>query len=307
MCFLTVCLSHSDPVTWNQYLAWTMLWYKKYQYRGNWIKHIYPGADLRGKSEHLILLCGWWYIPNRWYTEQGLSALSPPSICSLWQAFYQWLTKMQHVPLKVPRKLQLKLFLLQKVLLLTFKGLLSRENYRGCVISKHTVLEKSQKLSNKIRQTYPILNTHRKVSILWYLNTAVYADMIWLWRWYKWGVKDVFMILKWGCVVFMMRLNDEEEVCVREREKGGSRVIRGGREVSAGAPKKAKKAKKAKSGNNLTSVSLLMVQAMMQMIAFLQVCVSFSCWKGPILQVYKTHQAVPFLPSSSNIFWVLGQ
>ena len=38
-----------------------------------------------------------------------------------------------------------------------------------------------------------------------------------------------------------------------------------------------KKAKKAKSGNNLTSVSLLMVQAMMQMIAFLQVCVSFSC------------------------------
>ena len=214
-----------------------MLWYKKYQYRGNWIKHIYPGADLRGKSEHLILLCGWWYIPNRWYTEQGLSALSPPSICSLWQAFYQWLTKMQHVPLKVPRKLQLKLFLLQKVLLLTFKGLLSRENYRGCVISKHTVLEKSQKLSNKIRQTYPILNTHRKVSILWYLNTAVYADMIWLWRWYKWGVKDVFMILKWGCVVFMMRLNDEEEVCVREREKGGSRVIRGGREVSAGAPK----------------------------------------------------------------------
>ena len=75
----------------------------------------------------------------------------------------------------------------------------------------------------------------------------------------------------------MMRLNDEEEVCVREREKGGSRVIRGGREVSAGAPNKAKKAKKAKSGNNLTSVSLLMVQAMMQMIAFLQVCVSFSC------------------------------
>ena len=72
----------------------------------------------------------------------------------------------------------------------------------------------------------------------------------------------------------MMRLNDEEEVCVREREKGGSRVIRGGGEVSAGAPKKAKK---AKSGNNLTSVSLLMVQAMMQMIAFLQVCVSFSC------------------------------
>ena len=72
----------------------------------------------------------------------------------------------------------------------------------------------------------------------------------------------------------MMRLNDEEEVCVREREKGGSRVIRGGREVSAGAPNKAKK---AKSGNNLTSVSLLMVQAMMQMIAFLQVCVSFSC------------------------------
>ena len=69
----------------------------------------------------------------------------------------------------------------------------------------------------------------------------------------------------------MMRLNDEEEVCVREREKGGSRVIRGGGEVSAGAPKKAK------SGNNLTSVSLLMVQAMMQMIAFLQVCVSFSC------------------------------
>ena len=51
---------------------------------------------------------------------------------------------MQHVPLKVPRKLQLKLFLLQKVLLLTFKGLLSRENYRGCVISKHTVLDKSQ-------------------------------------------------------------------------------------------------------------------------------------------------------------------
>ena len=42
----------------------------------------------------------------------------------------------------------------------------------------------------------------------------------------------------------MMRLNDEEEVCVREREKGGSRVIRGGREVSAGAPKKGKKGKK---------------------------------------------------------------
>ena len=63
-----------------------------------------------------------------------------------------------------------------------------------------------------------------------------------------------------------VELKDEEEVCVREKDgREGSYQGVGGREGSAEA------AKKAKTGNNLTSVSLLMIPAMMQIIAFWEI------------------------------------
>ena len=75
-----------------------------------------------------------------------------------------------------------------------------------------------------------------------------------LWCWHLWGVKDV-------CVLFcMMRLGDEKEVCVRE----GRKWTYQGREGASAEP-----AKKAKTGNNLTSVSLLMMP-IMQIIIFWQ-------------------------------------
>ena len=65
-----------------------------------------------------------------------------------------------------------------------------------------------------------------------------------------------------------VELKDEEEVCVREKDgREGSYQGVGGREGSAEA------AKKAKTGNNLTSVSLLMIPAMMQIIAFFCNCI----------------------------------
>ena len=45
----------------------------------------------------------------------------------------------------------------------------------------------------------------------------------------------------------MMRLNDEEEVCVREREREGRKQSYQGREVSAEAAKKGKKRQKVRT------------------------------------------------------------
>ena len=122
---------------------------------------------------------------------------------------------MQYALLKVLRKLQLTLFNERKFFCQLSQYFylvdLEAENFRGCVIlrlSKHTVFEKSQYLSNKIRPTH--------LSDFFHKPKRQYSYSILLY--YRYDMNMMMILVR--CVLFLMvRLGDEEEVCVREGRK----------------------------------------------------------------------------------------